>query len=122
MDKIILPEIKITACHGCFPEEKQNPQPFSICLTLFLDLRPAGESDDLEKTVDYGKLYLKVRDFATRNSFNLIEALAEQIVRLALAEPLVQEVTVRVDKLEAQTEGIAFPSQVEIHRQRESRI
>ncbi|MBQ6807851.1 MAG: dihydroneopterin aldolase [Firmicutes bacterium] len=119
MDKIILPEIRIMACHGCFPEEKVKPQPFVIGLTLFLDLQPAGRSDDLLDTVDYGKLFLEIRELAVSHSYNLIEALAEAVAQRALAEALVEQVTVSVEKPEAKAAGMVFPSRVEIQRTKE---
>ena len=116
MDKIILPRINLMACHGCFPEEKQQPQPFCISITLFLDLSAAGKSDDLTDTVDYGRLYLDIRDLASSRSYNLIEALAEAVAQRALSESRVEKVVVGVEKLEAQAGAISFPAQVVIER------
>ena len=116
MDKIILPDIRVLACHGCNPEEKTTPQPFCLGLILFLDLGPAGRSDDLAATVDYGRLYLAAKDLAERRSFDLIEALAEALAALALADPRVVGTCVRVEKCQARAGDAVFPARVEIQR------
>lgn len=40
--------------HGVFPEENKLGQRFKVDLTVELDLKRAGESDDLEYSVNYG--------------------------------------------------------------------
>lgn len=118
MDKIILPEISITACHGCNPEEKVTPQPFRIGITMFLDLSKPGQTDHLSDTVDYGSLYLRIKSLAEKNSYNLLETLAKRISDLVLEEPLVERTIVKVEKTKAQAGGESFSSQVEIERSR----
>ena len=118
MDRICLPEIPLFARHGVYDQEQREPQHFLISLTLFLDLHQAGLSDDLADTVDYGALYQRVREFAENNSYHLIEALAERIATLALAEPLVQQVTVRVKKCAARAGEVSFPAEVILERAR----
>lgn len=41
--------------HGVFPEENKLGQRFKVDLTVELDLKRAGESDDLEHSVNYGE-------------------------------------------------------------------
>ena len=40
--------------HGVLPEEQERAQPFGVELELLVDLAPAGASDALADTVDYG--------------------------------------------------------------------
>ena len=47
--------------HGYYDHEMLTPQPFEVDVELVLDLQPAGVDDDLEKSVDYGKVYAAVR-------------------------------------------------------------
>ncbi len=118
MDKIMLYDIPVTACHGVDEHEKREAQPFRISLTLDTDTRLAGESDDLEETVDYGDLYVKVKKFAEMSSYNLIEALAENIAALILADQRIKQVEVVVTKLRAKKDGETFPAAVLIQRGR----
>ena len=53
-DRIELRGLRVLGAHGVLPEEQQRAQPFEVDLDLELDLRPAGRSDALADTVDYG--------------------------------------------------------------------
>ncbi len=43
--------------HGYYDHELTTPQPFEVDVELVLNLQPAGIDDDLEKSVDYGRVY-----------------------------------------------------------------
>ena len=116
MDKIKLPDIRIMARHGVFLQEKMEPQPFCIRLALFLDLAPAGLDDDFSKTIDYSQVYLNVKKFGENHSYNLIEALAENIAALILQDNRIQKVEVEVEKLYAKAGAYGFPASVYIER------
>ena len=118
LDKIILPEIPVTACHGVYEAEKTQPQPFRIGVEADLDLRAAAASDDVLQTLHYGELYEKIKDFAESRSFNLIETLADGIAKLVWLDSRVSTVRVSVCKLQAQHNGLQFPAVVEIERAR----
>ena len=81
MDKIMLKDIQVFGYHGVFEEERKHGQRFFIDIEAFLDLKPAGKADDLEKTVDYAKIYEFVRDINNSNKFRLIERFAYVISR-----------------------------------------
>ncbi|MBA3654271.1 MAG: dihydroneopterin aldolase [Actinobacteria bacterium] len=86
--------------HGVLPEEQRRPQPFEVDLDLHLDLKPAGASDRLEDTVDYGGLAEAVAACISGERHALLETLAERIAGLALADDRVTSVVVTVKKLE----------------------
>jgi dUTP pyrophosphatase len=93
-----------------------------VDLRLGVDLGAAGRSDDLSRTVDYGKVAETVRAIVMGRPFRLIEALAEALAGAILeAHDIVQEIDVRVEKPSA---PIALaPSglvAVEIRRRRDS--
>lgn len=102
-DKIRIEKIHAFGYHGVFPEEKENGQNFYITLTLSLDLKPAGISDELAKTVNYAAVIARVVEIVSaKPGFNLIEALAEKIAGTLLAEfPLLKSIDVEIHKPEA---------------------
>ncbi|MGI6488209.1 MAG: dihydroneopterin aldolase [Syntrophothermaceae bacterium] len=53
------------ACHGVLPQEKSEPQPFLVDAQLYLDLRAAAASDDLDRGVDYSQVYQFYRSSGT---------------------------------------------------------
>ncbi len=71
---------------------------FVIDLELALDLAGAGRSDELGRTVDYGSLAGRVAELVAGRRRKLVEAVAEDIAGLVLADERVREVRVRVTK------------------------
>lgn len=102
-DKIRIEKIHTFGYHGVLPEEKENGQNFYITLTLSLDLKPAGTSDELAKTVNYAAVIARVVEIVSaKPGFNLIEALAEKIAGTLLTEfPLLKSIDVEIHKPEA---------------------
>jgi dihydroneopterin aldolase len=94
------------------------PQPFEVDVELVLDLAPAGTTDDLAKTVDYGQVYEVVRRNVESASYRLLETMAEAISREILGTFPVDEVAVRVRKPAVQLGGPLDYAGVEIRRRR----
>jgi dihydroneopterin aldolase len=86
--------------HGVLPEEQNREQPFGVDLELLVDLAPAGASDDLADTVDYGALCDAVSRVVATEHYQLLERLAARIAEICRADPRVQGVVVEVRKLE----------------------
>ena len=116
-DKIILSELKFSGCHGVYESEKTNPQGFTVSVTLYLDTRQAGESDDLRDTVNYVDCFEVIRRHAEDCSYNLIEALAENIARELLDFPEIGKVKVAVQKDTVTSGKYCFPALVSIERE-----
>ena len=106
--------------HGYYDHEMLTPQPFEVDVELSLNLQPAGVDDDLEQSVDYGKVYGAVRQIVESTSYRLLEALAEAISHELLADFDVVEVNVRVRKPQVQLGGPLDYAGVEIRRGRSS--
>ncbi len=114
----MLHNIRLQGRHGYYPHELEAPQPFEVDVELQLNLQPAGTDDDLEQSVDYGRVYEIVRQVVESTSFRLIEAIAEAISHeLLIAFPVV-EVGVRVRKPAVQLGGPLDYAGVEIWRHR----
>ena len=98
-DRILVERIAVFAYHGLLAEEARLGQRFYISLDCAPRPRPAGRSDDVARTVSYADLTEIVVRIATERRFALIEALAEAIAAEILERsPLLDTVTVRVDK------------------------
>jgi dihydroneopterin aldolase/2-amino-4-hydroxy-6-hydroxymethyldihydropteridine diphosphokinase len=79
MDRIFVEDLEVFAYHGVMSQEKELGQKFLISLELFLDLKEAGKSDDLSKTVNYGELCHEAEKEFQRESYDLIERAAEKL-------------------------------------------
>jgi dihydroneopterin aldolase len=98
-DSIALEGMVFFGYHGTRPEENALGQRFVVDVTLFLDLRAAGEADDLAATVDYSEVHRAARAIVEGPPLKLTEAVAERIASAVLAgHPSVHAVTVRVQK------------------------
>lgn len=101
-DRITLTGLGAVGYHGVFEKERRSGQPFFVDLVLHMDLRPAGATDDLTRTVHYGEVAEMVREIIIGTRFQLIEALAEEIARSLLeAFPAVAVLEVTVHKPKA---------------------
>lgn len=119
MDRIILTRLAVFARHGVMPEEERLGQRFFISLSLDVDLRKAGRSDNVADTVNYGQVADVVMRIATERRCYLIEALAETIATEVLAAYApVLRVVVKVEKPEAPITHIFDSVAVEIERSR----
>jgi dihydroneopterin aldolase len=117
-DRIILDSMVFHGTHGVYEDEQQTPQPFEVDVELALNLQPAGLSDDLEQTVDYGRVFETCRQIVESTRFNLLEALAEAIAQELLAGFPAREVTIRIRKPEVRLGGTLRSAGVEIRRRR----
>lgn len=99
-DRIELRGLRVLGTHGVLAEERHRAQPLELDLDLVTDLGPAGVSDDLADTVDYGALCAAAEQIVTSTTFALLEALAERIaVTLLGVDERIGAVTVWVRKL-----------------------
>lgn len=98
MDKIIIKDLSARGIIGINDWERERPQEIRINLTLFTDLRQAGESDNLEHSVNYRSVSRKVQAHAETAQRLTVEALAADLAKLCLDDPAVEKVIVRVEK------------------------
>lgn len=98
-DEIHIENLEFFARHGVFPEETKLGQKFIVSLTMYMNTRKAGKSDNLEVSVDYGAVSHFITDYMKENTFLLIEAAAENLVReLLLHFPLVKGINLELKK------------------------
>ena len=99
-DRIELRGLRLAGIVGVLPHEQAQAQPLEIDLDLVLDLGPAGTSDDLADTVDYGAVCSAVEAIVDESAFALLEALAERVASaLVTGDARLAAVTVAIRKL-----------------------
>lgn len=81
MDKIIIKDLEIYANHGVLKEERELGQKFVVSCVLYLDTRKAASDDDINQTIDYGKICFRITRFLTEHTYKLIETAAEEMVK-----------------------------------------
>jgi FolB domain-containing protein len=98
MDQVIIKDLLVQGIIGINDWERVTPQKILINIILFADLERAGESDDINDCVNYRTVTKKVMAHAENAKRYTVEALAADIAKLCLEDPLVQKVHVRVEK------------------------
>ncbi len=117
-DRLAVLGIAAVGRHGVLDFEKRDGQLFKVDLALGLDTRPAALSDDLQDTVDYGSLVASVKKAIEHDPVDLIEALAERIAGICLADSRVEWAEVTVHKPDAPIEATFSDVALTIHRSR----
>jgi FolB domain-containing protein len=98
MDKIFIKDLVARGIIGINEWEREKPQEIRINIELFADLSAAGESDDLNHSVNYRTIAKKAQAHAETAGRFTVEALAADLAKICLAEPGVEKVLVRVEK------------------------
>lgn len=98
-DSIFIEGMRVAAHIGVTAEERGTLQVLRFDLELRCDLRPAGESDDVNDAVNYAAVYEQVVKVVESTRCRLLEHLADRIAAALLAQfPTCEEVRVRVGK------------------------
>lgn len=105
--------------HGVLPEETKLGQRFVVDLEVEVDLKKAGQTDDLQTTINYAILYTACKEIVEGKPFKLIEAVAEAIAGVVLNDfPTVMSCRVKMIKPNPPIHGHYHSVAVEIKRSR----
>ena len=117
IDCIKLANMGFYAFHGTTSAEKEVGQRFFLDVEMFLDLRKAGTTDSIRYTVNYQKVYRIISAVTKKRKYNLLEALAEDIVEEILNHfPQLDAIRVKVRKPQVPLCGILDFVEVTIDR------
>jgi len=109
-----------------FEGEKELGQRFEVDVELATNLSVPGQTDDLEQSINYVDVYTIVQDIVQERTYNLIEAVAENIAGEILSAYSLDYVVVRVrkpsvpmggvvDHVEVKSQGIAGVTRTHAH-------
>lgn len=86
MDYIHLRDMQFFGYHGVLPEENRLGQRFRANVSIAVDIKRAGETDELEDTVSYVGVYDICKEIIEGKPLKLIEAVAETIATRILMQ------------------------------------
>lgn len=119
MDKIFVNGMEFYGYHGVFKEENKLGQRFRVDLIVEKDLKKAGETDELEYTVNYAELYSLCKKVMEGKPYKLVESLAEKIASSILEQfPEIIQTTIKIIKPDPPIPGHYDSVAVEITRGR----
>ncbi len=98
MDIVFIKELCIETTIGIYDWERKIKQVVCIDLELGTEISKSSGTDNIKDTVDYKAVAKKVQSFIQKSKFLLIEALAEETVKLIFQEFQVNYVKGRFSK------------------------
>ena len=99
MDKIEIKGLEVFAHHGVYEEEQRLGQKFVVSAVLSLDTTAAAQTDDLDKTVNYGAISRQITQILQRENHKLLErAAAVTSEEILLTNPLINGITIKIEK------------------------
>lgn len=98
LDRIQIRDLSLRCVIGLNDWEREKRQDVVVSVTLHIDLSRAGESDQIEDTIDYKRVKDRIVGLVEDSQFRLIERLAEGIAAIGLEDPRVERVDVSLDK------------------------
>lgn len=97
-DRVFLEGLKVETVIGVYDWEREIRQSLWLDLSLGFDCRPAGDSDDLTRALDYDALSRHIRAWAGRQSFGLIETFGERLCAEIYAFAGITDIELRINK------------------------
>lgn len=98
MDQIFIKDLLIRGVIGISEREREQPQDILVNIVIFSDIHKAGDTDNVDDSVNYRTVAKKVFAHVEKVQRYTVEALATDISLLVLAEPNVSKVRVKVEK------------------------
>lgn len=119
MDRIHLLEAQLHCRVGVPPEERSEPQPIIVDLTLEFDLSRAAGSGSVADTIDYDGVLTVIEEIAASREWVLIESIAEAMCDEVLARYSAKAVRILLRKPQAlRARGVRYAA-VEMERRRD---
>ncbi len=119
LDKIKVNQMMFYGYHGLFAEENKLGQRFNVDVELMGDFRKAGQTDRMEDSIDYGKVYEVTKGIMEGKAHNLLESLAESIAQSMFESfSLLDVISVYIDKPGPPIPGYYQSVGVEVTRKR----
>lgn len=97
-DQIKISDLMLRAIIGINDWERVERQDVLLNITMFGDLSAAGESDQIEDTINYRTVTKQIIKHVESSKRFTVEALAADIARICLQEKGVRRARVRVEK------------------------
>ena len=98
MDQIHIKDLHLRTIIGINEEERRNRQDVLINLVIDVDMRLAGESDNIDHAVNYRTITKRIIESVEASQYYLVEKMAAEIAGICLEDPRVERARVTVEK------------------------
>ena len=97
-DQIHISDLLLRTIIGINEEEREKKQDVLINITMGVDLKAAGHSDQIEDAVNYRTITKEIIDLVEHSQFQLVETMAHEVARICLKDERVECAEVRIEK------------------------
>lgn len=98
MEQITIEGLAVDTLIGVYDWERTQLTTLYVDIQLDADLTAAMKSDDVNDTIDYAKVAEVVQNVGKRATYELLEALGNEMIDTLLAQFAAQKVTVKIVK------------------------
>ena len=117
--KIHLNEMVFYGYHGVHDEERKLGQRFIVSASLHTNSALDAGIRNLEDTVDYTRVFADIKEIMESRQFQLLECCANSIADRLLADyPLIESLSICIQKPSVPIQGSLKSVEVEVFRQR----
>ncbi len=117
-DKIRLLGLSFYGYHGVSSSEQETGRMYEVDCTVDIDLTNACQSDNLNDTINYEAIYNLIKESVENKKYSLLEKLAGEIAQKILDKFEVNQVTLRIRKMNPPIAGHIRCVEIEISRQK----
>ncbi len=105
MDRVLIRNLTVDSLIGVYPEERIDPQRLILDVDMTYDLSAAGLSDNVADTIDYGKVSEELTHIANTTQYQLLEALARDMLLHILSNYPCSEARLLINKPDIMPNG-----------------
>ena len=98
MDEVFIKDLYVDGIIGVYETERKNTQRILVNIRMFTLTQKAGQTDNIEDCVDYGKVVKDIQFIIENSAYFTVEALAEDIANLCLKNTKINKVIIKVEK------------------------
>lgn len=98
MDTVFIKGLELYTLIGVYDFERDAKQRIFVDVEMSTNLRAAATSDNVSDTLDYGAIAQRLADIADTASYQLLEALAGEMITMILEEFAAESVTLTMHK------------------------
>ncbi len=98
LDQVMIKDLSVQGIIGINPDERVTKQEILVNATLWMDTKPASQSDDIHDAVNYRTITKQMIAHIEQEQPMLVERLAEELAQICLADTRVKRVDISVEK------------------------
>lgn len=98
VDVVFIEGLTVDALIGIYDWERRVRQPLVFDVEMDFDNRVPAASDAIEDTLNYKAVSQRIVEVVQASSYGLVEALAEEVARVVLAEFNVARIALKLSK------------------------